>query len=207
MNRIGVVLFVLSLAACGIREDRSNYEPIIDKTKLQEGDLVFRLGRGTSSQIVYRADRDRAYSHIGILVKDSVGEWYVIHAVPGESAETGGVEVLKCDPLLLFFGYDRTVRGAVVRFEAMDDIAEQVISKTWEYYDRQPLFDHNYLLSDSTVLYCTELVYRAFLSAGVDLTEGRRHAMPLLKEAVIFPSDILRNDGLWEVSPVKFVER
>ena len=204
LNRICIFVFALSLAACGVQEDKASLETVIDETKLREGDLVFRLGRGTSSRIVNRADRERSYSHIGLLVKDSLGEWYVIHAVPGEGEETEGKEVVKCDPLLQFFGRDRTVSGVVMRFDSIENVVHHVVRKTKEFYHKELPFDHRYTLSDTTTLYCTELIHRVFLSTGIDLTEGRRHTIPMFKEDIIFPSDILKNQALWEVFRVDY---
>lgn len=210
MNRFFTVVFVLVLVVligCSQRENKSEFEVIIDKTKLLEGDLVFRLGRGTSSQIVNLADKERSYSHVGILIKDSLDEWYVIHAVPGESEETEGLETIKRDSLGRFFGKDRTVSGVVVRFDSIELVSQHIVEKAKNFYDQKLLFDHQYTLSDTSVVYCTELIYRIFWSVDIDLTEGRRHSFPLLKEHVIFPSDILKNQRLFEVCTVSFNKR
>ncbi|MDR0438080.1 MAG: hypothetical protein LBH22_07270 [Bacteroidales bacterium] len=207
MKRICIFTFVLFVAAGCNRQVESELEVIIDKTKLQEGDLVFRLGRGRSSRMVNLADKERSYSHIGLLVKDSLGEWCVIHAVPGESEETEGKEIIKCDPLLRFFGSDRTVTGIVMRFDSIDYISQQIVIKAKEFHDKELPFDHNYILSDTSTAYCTEFVYRVFLNVGIDLSEGRRHTIPLFKEPIIFPSDILKNKALREVCEVSFVKK
>ncbi len=177
---------------------------VIDEQTLQEGDIVFRLGRGTSSRIVNLADKEKSYSHIGIVVqKDS--EWCVIHAVPGEEMETGGLETVKCDPISLFFSSDRTVDGVVMRFDSIDKIAKPIVEKAREFYQRKILFDHQYSLSDSSKMYCTELVYRIFKNVGIDLSEERRHSFPLINEKIIFPSDIFQNPLLREVSCITFI--
>jgi hypothetical protein len=203
LSRIGRFTFVLFFAIGCIRHEQPHLEVNIDQTQLQEGDLIFRLGRGTSSQIVNLADKNHSYSHIGLLVKDSLGEYCVIHAVPGESGESGGKEVVKCDPLLRFLDSDRTVKGVVMRVDSIEKISHQVIGKAKDYYQRGLFFVHNYALSDTSVLYCTELIYRVFLSAGIDLSEDRRHSFPLLKEEIIFPSDILKNKRLYEICRVE----
>ncbi|MCL2682778.1 MAG: hypothetical protein FWE63_04745 [Bacteroidales bacterium] len=207
LKRICIFTFVLIIAAGCNQQVEPELEVIIDKTKLQEGDLVFRLGRSRSSRIVNFADKERSYSHIGLLVKNSLGEWCVIHAVPGESEETEGREIIKCDLLLHFFGADRTVIGIVMRFDSIAPISQQIVDKIKELYDKELPFDHNYALSDISTVYCTEFVYRVFLSAGIDLSEGRRHTIPLFKEAIIFPSDILKNKALQEVCEVSFVKK
>jgi hypothetical protein len=207
LNRICILVCFLFIATGCFQQGKPNLEVVIDKTKLLEGDLVFRMGRGTSSQAVNFVDKERSYSHIGILIKDSLDEWFVIHAVPGESEETGGVEVVKCDPLLRFFGHDRTVSGVVMRFDSIEEISDQIIRKSKDFFDQKFLFDHNYLLSDDSKLYCTELIHLIFLSVGVDLSEGRRHTVPLFKEPIIFPSDILKNQRLREICMIIFVEK
>jgi hypothetical protein len=168
---------------------------------------VFRLGRGTASRVVNIADKEKSYSHVGLLVKDSTEEWYVVHAVPGEGEETGGRETIKYDPIARFFGHDRTVDGVVMRFDSIAEISNQIIDKAQEFFRQQLLFDHDYSLSDSSTLYCTELVHRAFLCANIDLSEDRRHSFPLFKEFIIFPSDILQNKRLHEVCKITFVQK
>ena len=197
------LIFLLFFTIACDHKDTSKYNVVIDESILQEGDLVFRLGRGTSSQIVHFADKENSYSHIGLLVKDSIG-WCVIHAVPGESDETGGLEIIKCDPVARFFDYDRTVDGVIMRFDSINFIVSQIVRKAKELYNAQILFDHQYLLSDTTTMYCTEFIHYVFLSANVDLSEGRRHSFPLVNEMIIFPSDILWNKALREVCKVEF---
>lgn len=199
------LLLLLTLTVC-CRHPIATDCLAIDEHLLQEGDLVFRLGRGTSSRIVNMADAEKSYSHIGLLVRDS-SVWYVLHAVPGESNETAGREVVKKDSLSRFFGYDRTISGVVMRFDSIRNVADCVLNKAKLFFEKQLFFDHNYKLSDSTKLYCTELVYRAFLCSGTDLSEGRRHTFPLFKERIIFPSDLLKNRRLKKVCEIRFVEQ
>jgi hypothetical protein len=174
---------------------------VIPENLLHEGDLVFRLGRGTSSRIVNMADNENSFSHIGILVKNN-SEWYVIHSVPGEENETNGKEVIKCDPVKRFFANDRTIYGVVMRWDSIHAIEKQIVDNAKSFYQQKLLFDHNYTLSDSTALYCTELVHRVFLKQNVDLSENRRHSFPLFKEQIIFPSDILKNKRLHEICKI-----
>ena len=103
------VFFSLILAACsrpdGLEREASLLAQV-DTGQLRQGDLVFRMGYGLESRAVVAADRDAMYSHVGLLVRDE-GGWRVLHAVPGESEDTGGEEVLKKDSLPLYLRYDR----------------------------------------------------------------------------------------------------
>jgi hypothetical protein len=189
-----LLLFVLTASCAHNAENKL----VIDESKLQEGDLIFRLGRGMSSQIVNLADKKGSYSHVGFLICDSCG-WCVIHAVPDEASETGGKEMIKCEPVARFIERDRCESFTVMRHDSIEKIGQKMVLKAKEILQRQPLFDHNYLLSDSVELYCTELIYQIFMSAGIDLSEGRRHTFPLAKEPIIFPSDIIRNEAIREI--------
>jgi hypothetical protein len=189
-----LLLFVLLTSCVQHTENKIAF----DTSKWQEGDLIFRLGRGVSSQIVNLADNKGSYSHVGFLVYDSCG-WQVIHSVPDEANETGGKELIKREPITLFLEQDRCVDFAVMRHDSIDKIRQKVVLKAKEIWQQQPLFDHRYLLSDSAELYCTELIYRIFMSVGIDVSEGRRHTFPLAKEPIIFPSDIIRNEAIKRV--------
>ena len=66
-------------------------------------------------------------------------------------------------------------------------------------YRRNILFDHDFDDSDSTELYCSELVERAYMKAGHDIAEGRRHQyqMPAItRNPIIMPSDIYESSQL-----------
>ena len=60
---------------------------------------------------------------------------------------------------------------------------------TPEYLDD---FDDDFDDSDTTKMYCTELIVYAFKQAGADISEGRRHKVdiPIIKADCILPSDI-----------------
>ena len=57
-------------------------------------------------------------------------------------------------------------------------------------------FDHDYDLSDTTALYCTEFVEYVYSLAGIELSEGRRTevSFPSLSGHYIMPSDITESD-------------
>ncbi len=59
-------------------------------------------------------------------------------------------------------------------------------------------FDHGYDLTDTTRMYCTELIYNVFARAGIDITEGRRTRInaPGFSGDYILPTDIARNPAM-----------
>ena len=170
----------------------------IPSDSLCSADLVFRLGRTLQSEaIAAGADRETRYSHVGIIIRqaDSLS---VIHIEPCRD----GDEMVKCEKLEDFFAYDKAVSGAIVRLENLTDeqrdrIQQAALSATLSHIS----FDHDYRLSDTTQMYCTELTEWAYSKADISLSEGRCHRLPLATEPVILPQDILRRTDIikiWE---------
>ena len=191
-----------TLAGCAGQHDRvvlTGQEP------WRDGDLVLRCGFGAESRAVTQASHS-AYSHVGILLRDEAdGRWLVIHAVPGE-AERGELELLKCEPVEQYFAPDRAERGAWVRVRCTDSVAASAARYAMGKAQARVEFDNDYQLSDTTSLYCTELVWQAYLHQGIDLSDGQRHDVPLMVSGdgeCIFPSDIEESEQVLYVKPLK----
>ena len=163
--------------------------------QLRDGDLVFRCGMSTESQAVKAMDKNRGvYTHVGIAIKRN-GKWQVVHAVPGESSD--GTDRVKVEPLDTFFLSTRAEHGAVMRLLCCDNaMASRAAQKALTL--RGVEFDSDYNWTDSTRIYCTELVHRAYKTVGFDLSDGRvtHVSLPFFKGDIVFPSDIARNDSL-----------
>ncbi|MBO4282157.1 MAG: hypothetical protein J5873_03070 [Bacteroidales bacterium] len=174
----------------------------MDTTILQSGDLVFRMGRGLESRAVVSADRDAMFSHVGLLVRED-GAWKVLHAVPGEEAETGGVERIKKDPLSLYLAPDRAVAACVLRYDTAPEALEEVVRQAFRLYRKELPFDNKYDITDSSQMYCTEYVTYVFRFVGVELPEGRSHRFPMVRNALVYPIDLSQNPHLKEICVVK----
>ena len=160
---------------------------------LRDGDLVFRRGVGPESRAVLRLDSAGQYSHVGIVISDN-GKWKVVHAVPGESDD--GIDRVKIEPIDTFFLTSRAEHGAVMRLKGCDDITARDAARGAARYVGVP-FDNSYNWSDTTRLYCTQLIAVAYSSAGVNILGS---ATPIDekngKNTIVFPGDIARNDSL-----------
>ncbi len=189
MNKSLIFILVLLIFCIGCQ---SGAEFFIDESKLQEGDIAFRGGTSVSSYVVEIADQNGIYSHSGMLVKYE-GKWKIVHAVPGEENETDGIQYLKMDDLDLFFAPDRACAGCFARYDTTPEVLEKVAQEAIRWWKKKILFDNDYLMSDTTKLYCSQLVQLSFVSQGIDVAQGRCHKFPLAKEKVIYPSDILEN--------------
>lgn len=175
------ILKIISLAICLWTCSACTHQPTepmrIPPIDWHEGDLVFRRGRSVNSHLVVAADTHGHYSHVGIVVWiDSA--YNVIHAVPGE-APTDSPDIVKCDPIALFYAPKHAIHGAVTRCK--DTLAAQraAIQAINMYYHHVP-FDHRYDWTDSTAVYCTELVWRCYRAAGLELNNDStcRYLLP-----------------------------
>lgn len=202
MKTITFTLIALfSALVCGCSERKTFTVSEETKVQFRDGDLLFRCGSGMESKAVTSAS-GAVYSHVGILLFDSVkGEWMVVHAVPGESPK-GEPDKLKVESLAEFFDASRAECGAWARVECDDETARSASRYAKMKADEGIEFDDDYQLADSTRLYCTELVWRAYLQVGVDVSEGRREAMPPFvgkEPTCIFPSTIAESGKMRSV--------
>ncbi len=185
---IGIVL--LCLAACSSHDSTNTPHCIMPQsTQLREGDVVLRMGSGITSHAVAAADRDGQYSHIGI-VADSCGTLMIVHAVPGEPDFAGDIDRVKLDMPEKFFNSIYAVRGAVYR-PADAKVGRRAAQNAMAIYRRGTAFDHDYDSSDTTRMYCTELVAHAYRNAGANVVGAPSHDinLPGLHTRCWLPSD------------------
>ena len=189
-------IFLVLLVGCFDKKNEFNLSDI----HFEEGDIVFRKGLSTKSNAVLYADKDGIYSHVGIIVKPEPDSGFVvIHITPGEREKEGKEDRIKMESLEQFFSPKRAENGAVVRLKDSLEYAEIAAKEALRLYQKGILFDHDYDLEDSTKMYCTELIWNAYLSGGKDITSGRRSEIenaPIYSGTYIFPSDILKDDAL-----------
>ena len=196
------VLLTATLLMCGCLKRRE--QVVIDSAdSFRNGDLVLRCGWGAESRAVVHQS-GACYSHIGLLLFDSIaGEWTVLHAVPGESAQ-GEPDYLKHEPLSVFFAADRARAGAWLRIDCPDSIASHAADYCRQKVEQRVRFDNDYLLADTAELYCCELVWLAYLHQGIDISDAQRIDVPtvICKEGeCIFPCHIEHSKSTLFVKP------
>lgn len=201
---IRIVLILISsvlLSACSGKQTSVAID-LSDSTQWREGDIALRCGWGMESRAV-TAKGQSTYSHAGMLHYDSTnGIWQVLHAVPGEDEP----EYLKAEPLSVFYCHERARAGAWLRVDCSDSIARQATQYALWKIEQHVLFDNDYLLEDTTMLYCTELVWRGYQTAGIDVSGGNRHDVTRFfctEGECIFPSDLEKSNTTLYVKPLK----
>jgi hypothetical protein len=182
-----------------------NPEPSADSVEIPElceGDLVFRKGRSLVSRVVLMNDRGSAYSHVGIVAfKD--GEPLIVHAVTGEPDESGD-EKVKCDTPTDFLDAEKASLFAVFRLaEDEKHLAKMAAQKAMAYYTMGLPFDKSFDFRSEDKLYCTELVWKAYLAAGVNLTGNNFHVLTLnfLADSIILPGQFIESKWLTQIYP------
>ena len=175
------LLTLLLMQACKSGENgRHEVDTIFpDTCQLQVGDVVFRQGVSLESEVVILAQgHEGMYSHCGIVV-DSAGVMMIVHAVPDEPDFEGDVNRVKMDRPERFYMTSRASRGEVMRCDN-PAVAQAAAAQAKLYYKTHMLFNDDYDDADTTRLYCTQLVLRAYAAAGVKLNTGKakRYSVP-----------------------------
>lgn len=182
------IYLVLLLAFTGCSRQTSPILYEAAQSEWREGDLALRCGWSKESRAIV-ARGQCSYSHIGILHYDSLSGWMVVHAVPDEDEP----ELLKIEPVSVFWSKERAQLGGWMRVDCSDSVAAAAVQYALGKVADRVLFDNRFLLSDTTELYCTELVWRSYLQQGLDVSSGYRQRLPAFisrEGEIMFPSDI-----------------
>ena len=165
--------------------------------EMRDGDLVFVKSTSWRARVVsWFGGREERFSHVGILLW-KYGRPHIIHAAP-----EGGSVVL--EELSTFLRRATFTEAGVFRLRdtADEGIHRAVVAAEEFAVDRVP-FDRDFSLDTIDRLYCTELIIRAFESAGVELLESSRSKA----DNILLPSEIAVSPILEEVLAVRRAAR
>lgn len=137
---------------------------------LRTGDILFRSGVALDSRVVRMFDPGTHYSHVGLAEVQS-GVAYVLHIEPGSTPLESHI---RREPLLSFLGPRQADDFAVYRVVPSDALrGERAVTAAIRYQRAGVSFDYDFDLATEDAMYCSELVYRAYNEAGVDLSDDR----------------------------------
>ncbi len=199
MRRLLVLLLPLCVLACSNTGRMQSGTILPEDVELRAGDVVFRKGSGFTSQAVLIAEKGGAYSHTGIVV-DSAGVLMIVHAVPGEPDFEGDEDRVKMERPEDFFHSMKASQGAIYRH--IDSCAaQQAAVRALQTYQRHPLFDHDYDDTDTTSLYCTELIVHAYSKTMHPLKDVQHQHLHLVgfESDCILPSDVQKCGNLKQI--------
>jgi hypothetical protein len=176
---------------------RPPVRPVLyDATRFRDGDIIFRRGVSVESEAIMAVDGGGAYSHAGI-VKFVDGQPQVIHVTANEPP--GSPNVTRIEPLAQYLEPARASAAAVYRVRNADrQFIAGALSTADGYVKARIPFDSAMDLNSAGAMYCTELVWRAYREAGLDLVDGKFENMttPLLRGQVILPGTLRQSPHL-----------
>jgi hypothetical protein len=169
---------------------------------LSEGDIVFRKGQSLVSNLVLLNDRSTDFSHVGIVCKLN-GECHIIHAVPGEP-DVEGKQVIKCDSPEEFFNPHKAQKFAIARLKlASETLRHKAATTAIEYFRQKLPFDGALDFKTDDKLYCTELVWKAWLKAGINITQNQFQPLKfnVVNDSIILPGHIFHSPLVTQIYP------
>lgn len=132
---------------------------------LQEGDLVFRRGRGFWSE-TFSNKAGSNLSHVGVLLRQEQ-DWLVVHSEADDLTLEGGVHTT---PLAVFL--HNTEFYYLRRLTVGQQQLNQFVAHLREHLARKTPFDTSLSLDDDGErVYCSELIWLAAEKAGVSMAK------------------------------------
>jgi len=139
---------------------------------IHDGDIILRYGYGIISDIIVeQLDEPFALSHCGIICKNDSS--IVIHSVSSSISPFDGVQY---QSLKSFVKDSKKNSIIIVRFKLPDERKSlSAISKRAYYYlNKKVPFDHKFDISDSSKIYCSELIYLVIKDEfGMDIFKNK----------------------------------
>lgn len=183
---------IAGLLICGCAASAVSLPSDVDASRLRDGDIVLLPAGSWRGALVTAANADHgAYAHAGMV--GFVGHVpYLYHATPEHGV--GGVALQE------FLSRHRIHQPRLLRYTD-PQLAPAALAYVRAQQRQRTPFDRDFDLGDASAQYCTELVWRAYLAAGIDLLAGRRATLrraPLLGP-VLWPGDFEYLPGLQPV--------
>jgi hypothetical protein len=184
------VIYLWGWSACEKQANAELTESKILKSlpECHNGDLVFRRTESFTSRVVLACDPEAVFSHVGMVYKTH-NQVFVIHAVPGGHSSRNK-QPLKCEPLESFLKDDLAIDYRICHIRPEHQMAANAAAEhAYTFFARGYLFDHDFDLATEQALYCTELVWKAYRKAGLELLgEADFSLAPFSKTPIIYPS-------------------
>ena len=170
---IGLGLTTVSiLTSSAFRGRAFSWEPdslkghsaFVDSTRFTEGDILLRQGNSLISTLITQAfPSAEGMSHCGILVHDQ-GKWKIIHSISGSISDSDGIRI---EDLQSFIS--KAYLGNIRHIKPAFQIEPALLGNRARYYlSQRSAFDHDFDLSNSDRLYCSELIRSVYLDAGAE---------------------------------------
>ncbi len=195
-----VIIFVFQGDAQNIVTTKTFSREAINKINsiTKPGDLIFRRIESGGSMFVLMTDLQPEYSHVGIVWK-SENKTFVIHVTPSKDSSDKYVEIDSVEDYV-----QPASSTAIYRLRDNNyQIAQEAAKIGYELIGKIS-FDMNFDLTTDKQQYCTELIWKVYKEAGIDLVDSQFdivHFAFLKTNQVIFVSTLLNSHWLAQVYP------
>ena len=198
---VGLLLIgFIGTLLCRAKQTGPNGLPASLPDGVHTGDIVFFRGTRIRSMAVRFLDPGPgAMSHLGILIRTD-SSLLVAHASPYSPDNTS--PRVRLEPLDTVLREGKVASMLLYRC-TVDSAGDKAAKWACIFAESGLPFDTDFDLTTDTALYCTELVYRAYLRAGLDIVTETLDTVthPFGKKTVLFPTNIARSSFLRKVYP------
>ncbi len=199
-------LIVFSILACllslflilNISQSKHSKINTVTEYNIQNGDLIFRRGQSTESQLVIITDCKSRFSHVGIIYIEN-GIPIVIHSVPSENKREP--DFIKKEKLAEFLNPEKVSEFAIYRSDFSKEIKNRAAVNAFQFFENKLTFDDKYDLASDDQLYCTELVLKAFQPDSLKSLTIQSTSLNFIfgKLDVIMPGNIIENPHFFKI--------
>ena len=183
--KIGVVFIAImlsaSIGAAGTATSprRNRVETLPSGVDLRTGDVMLLGSESWRGRFILALDRNSDYAHIG-LVEVCSNNVFIIHADPDQKG-------VACDAIGDYLRSNIVSRLLLLRVDVACGVANNAVKYAREQWHNHKPFDDTFRYGKGKGFYCTELVLRAYDSAGIKL-------LPDVKDGDrIFPSEVIES--------------
>ena len=164
------------------KRERAVFQQIDSLKRLaHEGDLLVRLTDDfVSAQVRLINEKEKLYSHAGLLFKNTNDDWVVYNISPDEN----GGDTLKYTPLNTFIDPSKNISCALYRYNLQPGEAGKLKNTLDLYKNNGLVFDWDYDLQTNQKMYCAEMIASALYKS----TSQR-----IVIDTGIIPKNMLKN--------------
>lgn len=162
------ILCLIILFAC--KETRTSVEhttniptPKVTLPKIEDGDLVLRLGNDITSNMLARLNlHDKRFSHIGIAFKEA-DHIVVYHSIGSENEKD---QYIRKDKIEQFFTPTNNLAIGLAKTDFTTSEKDSLHQKLQHWYGQKIPFDMEFDAQDDAKMYCSEMVAKAIMKSN-----------------------------------------
>ncbi len=158
--RIFIFILLVLILSCKGKREKKEIIPQEVLTQLLEGDLILRAGTDVVSEgIKMMNEKDKSFSHAGIVIKDKDGKTKIAHSI---SLGNGKKSLISEDLIEQFLNPEENSGFMILRYDEIVDYKGQISEEVRKMRLEGIEFDHKMDFKSDEKMYCTEFIYKVF---------------------------------------------